>query len=150
EEPQAVPNASAEMSEASTTNGHTNRGDQPELEIDELASVIALTSTLNDDNVGEYLKKRYIEAKVLPTILDLFFDYPWNSFLHNVVYDILQTALTLEKSFHPLVVLDLFTTGEILERIIRARKQNDENQYTSITPTKLIAGKKRAELEWGI
>ncbi|KAI8824378.1 SIT4 phosphatase-associated protein-domain-containing protein [Fimicolochytrium jonesii] len=32
---------------------------------------------------------KFIDAKVLPACLDLFFRYPWNNFLHSVVYDMI-------------------------------------------------------------
>ncbi|KAK6613258.1 sit4 phosphatase-associated protein [Botrytis cinerea] len=40
--------------------------------------------------VGDYLKMQFVEHKVVPTILDFFFRFPWNNFLHNVVYDVVQ------------------------------------------------------------
>ncbi|KAJ3289499.1 hypothetical protein HK104_007414 [Borealophlyctis nickersoniae] len=32
---------------------------------------------------------KFIDAKVLPVCLDLFFNFPWNNFLHSVVYDMI-------------------------------------------------------------
>ncbi|KAJ3015415.1 long-chain fatty acid-CoA ligase [Thoreauomyces humboldtii] len=32
---------------------------------------------------------KFIDAKILPACLDLFFSFPWNNFLHSVVYDMI-------------------------------------------------------------
>ncbi|KAJ3023801.1 hypothetical protein HKX48_000935 [Thoreauomyces humboldtii] len=32
---------------------------------------------------------KFIDAKILPVCLDLFFSFPWNNFLHSVVYDMI-------------------------------------------------------------
>ncbi|TPX65063.1 hypothetical protein SpCBS45565_g05457 [Spizellomyces sp. 'palustris'] len=32
---------------------------------------------------------KFIDAKILPVCLDLFFNFPWNNFLHSVVYDMI-------------------------------------------------------------
>ncbi|KAJ3099998.1 hypothetical protein HDU97_002605 [Phlyctochytrium planicorne] len=33
--------------------------------------------------------ERFVESRILPMCLDLFFQYPWNNFLHSVVYDMI-------------------------------------------------------------
>ncbi|KAJ4477305.1 SAPS-domain-containing protein [Lentinula aciculospora] len=52
--------------------------------------------------VGERLKMRFLELNVLGVLLDLFFEFPWNNFLHNAVYDILHQILTgqVDNSSH--------------------------------------------------
>ncbi|KAI8823077.1 SIT4 phosphatase-associated protein-domain-containing protein [Fimicolochytrium jonesii] len=35
------------------------------------------------------LTNKFIDAKILPVCLDLFFRFPWNNFLHSVVYDMI-------------------------------------------------------------
>jgi hypothetical protein len=37
-----------------------------------------------------------IELGVLPTVLDLFFKYEWNNFLHNLVKNLLEIIITGE------------------------------------------------------
>ncbi|KAI8998266.1 SIT4 phosphatase-associated protein-domain-containing protein [Gaertneriomyces semiglobifer] len=32
---------------------------------------------------------KFIDARILPVCLDLFFEFPWNNFLHSVVYDMI-------------------------------------------------------------
>jgi len=80
--------------------------------------------------VGDYLKMQFVEAKVLPSVVDLFFAHPWNNFLHNVVYDILTQVLNgpMDKGFNRQLVVDLFTTGQLTEKILRGQKASDEAQ----------------------
>ncbi|KAJ3208156.1 hypothetical protein HDU67_006960, partial [Dinochytrium kinnereticum] len=33
--------------------------------------------------------ERFVESRILPMCLELFFQYPWNNFLHSVVYDMI-------------------------------------------------------------
>ena len=80
--------------------------------------------------VGDYLKMQFVEAKVLPSVVDLFFAHPWNNFLHNVVYDILTQVLNgpMDKGFNRQLVVDLFTTGQLTEKILRGQEASDEAQ----------------------
>jgi SIT4-associating protein SAP185/190 len=80
--------------------------------------------------VGDYLKMQFVEAKVLPSVVDLFFAHPWNNFLHNVVYDILTQVLNgpMDKGFNRQLVVDLFTTGQLTEKILQGQKTSDEAQ----------------------
>ncbi|KAF8759787.1 SAPS protein [Rhizoctonia solani] len=43
---------------------------------------------------GDILKQQMIDLNVVSTILDFFFEFPWNNFLHNAVYDLLHQILT--------------------------------------------------------
>jgi SIT4-associating protein SAP185/190 len=81
--------------------------------------------------VGDYLKMRFVEANVLPSVVDLFFAHPWNNFLHNVVYDILTQVLNgpMDKGFNRQLAIDLFTTGQLTEKILQGQKASDEAQY---------------------
>ncbi|KAK0902203.1 sporulation-induced protein [Friedmanniomyces endolithicus] len=60
--------------------------------------------------VGDLLKMRFVDYHVVPTILDFFFRFPWNNFLHNVVYDVVQQVFngTLDRGYNRTVALDLF------------------------------------------
>ncbi|KAF7337855.1 Extragenic suppressor of kinetochore protein 1 [Mycena venus] len=44
--------------------------------------------------VGELLKRRFVELDIASTLLDLFFEFPWNNFLHSAVYDFIHQILT--------------------------------------------------------
>lgn len=60
--------------------------------------------------VGDYLKMQFVEYNVVPTILSFFFKYPWNNFLHNVVYDIVQQVFNgpMDRGFNPTLAISLF------------------------------------------
>lgn len=81
--------------------------------------------------VGDYLKMQFVEATVLPSVVDLFFAHPWNNFLHNVVYDILTQVLNgpMDKGFNRQLAIDLFTTGQLTEKILLGQDASDEAQY---------------------
>ena len=80
--------------------------------------------------VGDYLKMQFVEAQVLPSVVDLFFAHPWNNFLHNVVYDILTQVLNgpMDHGFNCQLVVDLFTTGQLTEKILQGQVASDEAQ----------------------
>lgn len=40
--------------------------------------------------VGDFLKLQFVDHRIIPTCFDLFFQFPWNNFLHTVVYDMVH------------------------------------------------------------
>ncbi|KAG0322504.1 hypothetical protein BGZ99_003328 [Dissophora globulifera] len=40
--------------------------------------------------VGDFLKMQFVDHHIIPTCFDLFFQFPWNNFLHTVVYDMVH------------------------------------------------------------
>ncbi|KAF2488433.1 extragenic suppressor of kinetochore protein 1 [Lophium mytilinum] len=80
--------------------------------------------------VGDLLKMMFVENKVVPTILDFFFRFPWNNFLHNVVYDVVQQVFNgqMDRGFNRNLAIDLFETGRITERIIEGQQASDKAQ----------------------
>ncbi|KAG4420415.1 hypothetical protein IFR04_006431 [Cadophora malorum] len=83
--------------------------------------------------VGDFLKMQFVEHKVVPTILDFFFRFPWNNFLHNVVYDVVQQVFNgpMDRGFNRSLAIDLFETGDITMRIVDGQKKSDEAQEKS-------------------
>lgn len=81
--------------------------------------------------VGDFLKMQFIEHKVIPTILIIFFRFPWNNILHHVVFDIIQQVFTgpMDRPYHKLVAYDLFETAHITERIIEGTKLSEQSEY---------------------
>ena len=61
---------------------------------------------------------------------DFFFRFPWNNFLHNVVYDVVQQVFNgpMDKGFNSSLAVDLFKTGRITERIVEGQERSDEAQ----------------------
>lgn len=47
---------------------------------------------------GVRMKQLFREHKVLDSCFDLFFQFPWNNFLHNVIYDLVQQTLNAKFS----------------------------------------------------
>ncbi|OAL53950.1 SAPS-domain-containing protein [Pyrenochaeta sp. DS3sAY3a] len=80
--------------------------------------------------VGDLLKITFVENKVVPTILDFFFRFPWNNFLHNVVYDVVQQVFNgqMDRGYNRSLAIDLFDTGRITERIIEGQQASDKAQ----------------------
>ncbi|PNS20377.1 hypothetical protein CAC42_5827 [Sphaceloma murrayae] len=89
--------------------------------------------------VGDYLKMQFVEHHVVPTILDFFFRFPWNNFLHNVVYDVVQQVFngTLERGYNRTLAQNLFSPStceilksrdEITTRILAGQAASDASQ----------------------
>jgi len=59
---------------------------------------------------------------------DFFFRFPWNNFLHNVVYDVVQQVFNgpMERGYNRALAIDLFATGRITERIVEGQKASDK------------------------
>lgn len=85
------------------------------------------TDSLFELEVGDYLKMQFIEHKVLSTMLDMFFMFPLNNFLHNVVYDLVQQVLNspINKRYNNALIINMFSEGKICEKIIQGQKEND-------------------------
>ena len=58
---------------------------------------------------------------------DLFFEFPWNNFLHSVVYDIIHQILTgrEEHGCNRELIVSLFRDAKVMHRIVDGQKQND-------------------------
>ncbi|KAJ5595269.1 uncharacterized protein N7459_001477 [Penicillium hispanicum] len=82
--------------------------------------------------VGDYLKIMFVEHKVVPTILGFFFRFPWNNFLHNVVYDVVQQVFNgpMERGYNRALAINVFETGNITAAIVEGQKRSDEAQRT--------------------
>ena len=75
----------------------TPRGSPPPPAPSTLASstiaTLASNNTMENDvliPVGDFLKLQFVDHRIIPTCFDLFFQFPWNNFLHTVVYDMVH------------------------------------------------------------
>lgn len=61
-----------------------------------------------------------------------FFRFPWNNFLHNVVYDVVQQVFNgpMERGYNRALAINVFETGQITTAIIEGQKRSDEAQKT--------------------
>lgn len=85
--------------------------------------------------VGDFLKMQFVEYGVVPTILSFFFKYPWNNFLHNVVYDIVQQVFNgpMDRGFNPTLAISLFEAADVTTQIINGQNASEESQRQSKT-----------------
>ncbi|GAA5888010.1 hypothetical protein JCM6882_000247 [Rhodosporidiobolus microsporus] len=76
---------------------------------------------------GPLLKTKFVEHGVVSTMLDLFFDHPWNNFLHNVVFDLLQQIFhgRLDRPLDRRLAESVFADARLCERILAGQKRND-------------------------
>ncbi|KAG7695558.1 hypothetical protein KL933_002527 [Ogataea haglerorum] len=74
----------------------------------------------NNPVVGDQLKIALYDNNVIVTILQMFFRFPWNNFLHNVVFDIVQQILnaSMDIGYNRYLAIDLFDRGNITKLII--------------------------------
>ncbi|RDW60464.1 SAPS family protein [Aspergillus mulundensis] len=117
--PEAADNG-AEQLPAQESQDDSSQSLHPDVQID----------TNGQPVVGDYLKIMFAENKVVPTILDFFFRFPWNNFLHNVVYDVIQQVFNgpMDRGYNRILAIDVFETGKITQTIIEGQKRSDETQ----------------------
>lgn len=79
--------------------------------------------------VGDLLKQNFLDAGIIPAILDLFFEFPWNNFLHNVVYDILQQCFNgrMDAGLNRKLTLAVFQDGRLPEKVLEGHRRNEES-----------------------
>lgn len=85
---------------------------------------------------GERLKRQYLSCKVMPAMVDLFFEYPENDFMHSVVYDIFQQVLNgkLSPGSNRDLVVQLMKEAKLVERVLDAQRLNDRLVAQSKSP----------------
>uniref|UniRef100_A0A2R5LKL2 Putative sap family cell cycle dependent phosphatase-associated protein n=1 Tax=Ornithodoros turicata TaxID=34597 RepID=A0A2R5LKL2_9ACAR len=100
---------------------------QTRLEVCHLVN--ALINSNNDEING-----RLAELGTLPAVLDLFFTYSWNNFLHTQVAQIINSVLSSASSLdqegnkvHPLID-QLFGACAIVQRVLDAWDENNVEQ----------------------
>ncbi|KAI5949429.1 SAP190 [Candida jiufengensis] len=74
--------------------------------------------------VGDFLKIALFDTQIISNILSMFFRFPWNNFLHNVVFDIVQQVLngSMDIGFNKFLAIDLFHSADITNKIIEGQK----------------------------
>ncbi|KAM9905870.1 hypothetical protein OXX79_001900 [Metschnikowia pulcherrima] len=74
--------------------------------------------------VGDFLKIALYDTQIISNILSMFFNFPWNNFLHNVVFDIVQQVLngSMDIGFNKFLAIDIFHSGKITVRITEGQK----------------------------
>lgn len=77
--------------------------------------------------IGEGLKRCLIDVNILTLFLDLFFEFPWNNFLHSAVYDFIHQILTgnVTSGLNRELAIALFRDARIMHRIVEGQQRND-------------------------
>ncbi|KAF9581089.1 hypothetical protein BGW38_002020 [Lunasporangiospora selenospora] len=118
------------------------------------ATISAITSTggLGGDTVlipvGDFLKLQFVDHRILPTCFDLFFQFPWNNFLHTVVYDMVHQVfhrpmgdigrpdnegnyippkgdMGIREGWNRRLTISMFRDGQLTKRITDAQRLCD-------------------------
>ncbi|KAI9282474.1 SIT4 phosphatase-associated protein-domain-containing protein [Umbelopsis sp. AD052] len=102
--------------------------EEPEEAATDTAEPIAKEGTQDEQvYIADYLKSQFIKHRVLPTCLDIFFGFPWNNFLHYVVYDMLHQIFngSMEFGYNRQLALSVLKDGKLTNRIIEAYELNE-------------------------
>lgn len=70
--------------------------------------------------IGDVWKIALFDTQIVTNIVSMFYKFPWNNFLHNVVFDIVQQVLngSMDIGFNKFLAVDLFDRGDITHKII--------------------------------
>ncbi|KAI0846539.1 SAPS-domain-containing protein [Daldinia vernicosa] len=128
-EPSVVPREPLQPEPESAGSIPTVQAHQPELDLS------GNIEQRLEPVVGDYLKMQFVEHEVVPTILSFFFKYPWNNFLHNVVYDIVQQVFNgpMDRGYNPTLAISLFEAADITNAIINGQKSSEQSQARNKT-----------------
>ncbi|TGJ82400.1 hypothetical protein E0Z10_g6366 [Xylaria hypoxylon] len=119
-----------------TETGSITHDDQPLNDNQSAQSAPRVTAAEQAEPVvGDFLKLQFVENNVVPTILSFFFRYPWNNFLHNVVYDIVQQVFNgpMDRGFNPTLAISLFEAADVTNAIINGQMSSEKSQAQSKT-----------------
>ena len=80
--------------------------------------------------VGDLLKISLYDHKIVSSIVSMFYQFPWNNFLHNVVFDIVQQILnaSLHIGYNKFLVIDIFDRCEITSMLLEAYERCIKNE----------------------
>jgi len=64
----------------------------------------------------------------------MFFQFPWNNFLHSSVYDVIHQVMTgnTQGGYNRELIISLFRDAKILQRIVEGQSRNDLEWYEPI------------------
>ncbi|KAI7858854.1 SIT4 phosphatase-associated protein-domain-containing protein [Circinella umbellata] len=119
-----------ETSVQPTTTSTTSKKDDHDNEEKEERSAAgsAEEEKKEDLSIGDYLKIQFVEHHVMPTCINLFFAFPWNNFLHYVIYDMLHQVFNgrMDKGYNRHLAISVFKDGKLTDKMVQAQKANDE------------------------
>ncbi|CAI1509808.1 hypothetical protein SEUBUCD646_0J01140 [Saccharomyces eubayanus] len=76
-------------------------------------------------NIGDQMKIALQDTRVIDTMLEMFFHFRWNNFLHNVVYDVIQQIFNgpLKIGYNRFLLSDLLTNIRLTDMIINGNNE---------------------------
>ncbi|KAF8584092.1 SAPS-domain-containing protein [Ramaria rubella] len=116
--PEAIAATVGESSRNSNSSEPTLR---PNTNSREGGEAVSSTAT-----VGDSLKQRFMDMDVISTLLNFFFQFPWNNFLHGTVYDLVHQILTgrIDGGLNRELIIALFRDARLLHRIVEGHEEN--------------------------
>lgn len=128
-------NDTVELFNANVQDGSRGDGEAGLDEEEEVHANANLTEEQMRQNpvVGDYLKIQLFDTQIITNILSMFFKFPWNNFLHNVVFDIVQQVLngSMDIGFNKFLAIDIFHSGNITIRITEGQKLCTEYEQSN-------------------
>ncbi|CAL9731707.1 SIT4-associating protein Sap185p [Monosporozyma unispora] len=88
---------------------------------DEISISSEIESIIREKHIpGDDLKISLQNTGILGFIVDMFFKFEWNNFLHNVVFDIIQQTFNgpLKCGYNKFLIKDLLSTTRLTDNII--------------------------------
>ncbi|KAK0610178.1 SIT4 phosphatase-associated protein-domain-containing protein [Bombardia bombarda] len=129
------PNVVEVVGESAETSATEIKTKQPQgVEVSIVVDPVDDETILLDESqkavVGDFLKMKFVEYDVVPTILRFFFAHPWNNFLHNVVYDIVQQVFNgpMDRGYNPTLAISLFEAADITNQIINGQRASEKSE----------------------
>jgi hypothetical protein len=70
------------------------------------------------------LEEQIVKLRVLPAVLDIFFEYPWHNLMHNLVWRMFEQILKVDEG--PILLRQsLIEDGQLMQRVADAFVAND-------------------------
>lgn len=114
---------------ANISAGEENENEvYPEDEIDNSAD--ADKSIREKQISGDQLKLALKDTSIIRTIMDMFFKFKWNNFLHNVVFDIVQQIFNgpLKSGYNKFLLSDLLMATKLTDKIIKGDEDCEKSE----------------------
>lgn len=80
--------------------------------------------------VGDQLKFALDDNHCVDAVIQMLFEFPWNNFLHNVVFDIIQQVFNgyIDHSYNKFLAIHLFTRAKLTEQIVKGQRANEDHE----------------------
>ncbi|OBA24704.1 SIT4 phosphatase-associated protein, partial [Hanseniaspora valbyensis NRRL Y-1626] len=114
-------------------NNDNNNNNEEEEEEEEDNLSLQVEKIRKNPVIGDRLKLALKDNNVVDAVLEMLFDFPWNNFLHNVVFDIVQQILngSLQDGVNRFLIADLFLESRITELIIAGDQYCQQYEETN-------------------